>query len=260
MSPSEFEKLKTERCGKVSINKFGDRMEIIKYNYCSDITVKFDSGYITKSSYNSFIKGSLKSPYSKSVYGHGYLGEGIYMPKDQYKKRTKQYLTWQEMLRRCYDKALHKRYPTYIGCVVAPEWHNFQNFGKWYDENIYEAEDQEMNLDKDILFKGNKLYSPNTCVFAPKRINVLFIKGDANRGNYPIGMSWDSSRNRFRACCNNGLGKCIKLGSFHSIPAAFEAYKIFKEDLIKNVANMYKLLIPTKLYQAMVNYRVEIAD
>ena len=87
------------------------------------------------------------------------------------------------MLRRCYDEKLHKKYPTYIDCKVCEEWLNFQNFAKWYYNNYYEIENEKICLDKDILHKGNKIYSPDNCVFVPNNINVLFVKSDKSRGD-----------------------------------------------------------------------------
>lgn len=238
-------------------------MEIINYNGVSDVTVRFDNGYITKARYKNFLKGSIVSPYDATVYGHGYLGEGKYKPSDKNKKRTKQYMHWQEMLRRCYDLELHKRAPTYVNCTVAPEWLNFQVFAKWYDENIYKLgnmKHKEMNLDKDILIKGNKCYSPITCVFVPKKINVLFVKRDALRGIWPIGVTYDKRDKRFRSECNDNKGNSVHLGSFKTPEAAFLAYKTYKEDLIKKIANHYIRHIPKILYDVMINYKVEITD
>ena len=120
-----------------------------------------------------------------------------------------------------------------------------------------------MCLDKDILVKGNKIYSPGTCVFVPENINLLFIKSNATRGKYPIGVSYDKSKNKFVSHCNNGKGKQIKLGIFNNSIDAFNAYKEFKENIIKQVADEYKNKypqFPQKLYNAMHKYKVEITD
>lgn len=255
-----------DREGQVSYNKYGAEMMISEYRGVTDITVKFENGYITKSNYSSFIHKSIISPFDKTVYNIGYLGMGKYTVSDENGRRTKQYMHWQEMIRRCYDKELHKRAPTYIGCTVCEEWFNFQVFCKWYDKNIYEVGNEQMNLDKDILVKGNKVYSPSTCIFIPKRINLLFIRGQSTRGLYPIGVSKDSryEHKMFRAECNSGYTGNIRnryhLGSFDTPEEAFDVYKEFKEDLIKKIANHYKEYIPEKLYDAMYNYQVLITD
>lgn len=87
---------------------------------------------------------------------------------------------------------------TYKDCSVCDEWLCYANFEKWYDDNYYEVNNEEMNLDKDILVKENKIYSPNTCIFVPQRINALFIKGKGRRGQFPMGVSYDKTRKNFR--------------------------------------------------------------
>ena len=114
-----------------------------------------------------------------------------------------------------------------------------------------------MQLDKDILNKGNKIYSPNSCIFVPTRINQLFAKADALRGDFPIGVSRSGNKFRTRLHILNGEKY---LGTFNTPEEAFYAYKTFKEQYIKEVAEEYKDKIPQKLYEAMYKYEVEITD
>ena len=51
-----------------------------------------------------------------------------------------------------------------------------------------------MCLDKDILYKGNKEYAPDKCIFVPERINKLFLKNDADRGDLPIGVTYHKNK------------------------------------------------------------------
>jgi hypothetical protein len=116
-----------------------------------------------------------------------------------------------------------------------------------------------MELDKDILIKGNKIYSPDTCIFVPHEINMLFIKRNAKRGKYPIGVSYDKQKKKFEASCSIN-NKQKRIGRFSTAEDAFNAYKIYKEGLIKQVATIYKAKIPYELYNALINYEVEITD
>jgi len=252
-------KIKDNRVGEISLNTYKSKMTIIKYSGRNNVLVKFDNGYEIETRYSRFKSGEVENPYDKSTYSIGYLGEGIYNNNGIVKPYKKQYDTWHRMLQRCYDENYQDTRPTYIGCTVCEEWHNFQNFAKWYDENFYEIEDHRMELDKDILFKGNKVYSPETCVFVPNRINSLFIKSNASRGEFPIGVSFVKKRSTYVAsCCDNGKGK--KLGEYDSPELAFEIYKDYKEKLIKRIAEEYKNIIPYKLYDALYKYEVEITD
>lgn len=200
----------------------------------------------------------------RTIYSLGYLGEGDYSPRKDGVK-TIQYNYWYDMLRRCYNKKALEKRPTYEDKYVCEEWLNFQNFAKWFDENYYKINGERTELDKDIINKGNKIYSPETCVFVPHRINSLFIKCDKLRGNYPVGVDFHKDIKKFRVRCNvydNEIKKVksIFLGYSNTIEEAFYVYKEFKEKYIKQVADEYKDRIPSKLYEAMYNYIVDIDD
>lgn len=250
---------KKNRLGEENINYQNQKMKIIKYNWNKDIDIEFENGWIARNKqYISFKNGTIKNPYVPEIYGIGFLGDGKHKT-GIYDKHNKKYLTWQGMLKRCYDKDNLLKRPTYENCSVCSEWHNFQNFGDWFNENYYEVGNEKMCLDKDILYKGNKIYSPDTCVFVPNRINILFVKSDRSRGNYLIGVSKVSNSNnpkRYQA----SLTASNKTKCFETEIEAFNWYKEEKEKLIKQVAEEYKDKIPKILYDAMYNWKVEIDD
>ena len=254
--------MELKRIGETKINNYGSKMEIIDYIDSKNITVKFENGYIVKGrEYKDFKKGKIKSLYDKSVFGNGYIGEGKYLVKIN-GVQTKQYINWYNMIRRCYSESFHKKEPTYESCTVCEEWHNFQNFAKWFDENYYEC-GENLELDKDILNKSNKIYSPETCVLVPTRINLLFTKRQKSRGEYPIGVSYSKREKKYQSRCNvfsYDEKICKFLGYYNTPEEAFYKYKEFKEDYIKKVAEEYKDVIPQNLYNAMYNYVVEITD
>lgn len=153
------------------------------------------------------------------------------------------------MIRRCYDEKLKERYSAYYGdCSVCEEWHNFQNFARWWNENIYRVGTERMHLDKDILFDGNRMYSPNTCVISPQRINMLFMK-KPNKYNLPNGIK-PSSKGRYESKYN---GK--HLGVFNSIEDAVMAHDMAKLEALIQIANEYKDKIPNNLYEALINWK-----
>ena len=86
----------------------------------------------------------------------------------------------------------------------------------------------------------------------------------SKRGKYPIGVSWHKASNKFIARCNildkQNNRKIIHVGLYNTVEEAFLAYKNFKENYIKQVADEYKNLIPKRLYEAMYSYEVEIND
>ena len=249
-----------DRINEENYNKFGSLMRVINYRKSNDIDIYFpEYDWIYEHArYNRFKKGEIKCPYEPRTYGVGYIGVGKYKPSYE-GVSTKCHDVWSHMLQRCYDENHRYKYPTYEDCFVCDEWLNYQNFAEWYENNYYEVDNETMNLDKDILYKGNKVYSPETCVFAPQRINSLFIKSNKVRGKYAIGVNYDERYNKFNTHCNYN-GDLIWLGSFDNELDAFIAYKNYKEKIIKEVADEYKEKIPMNLYYAMYNYEVDISD
>ena len=255
---------KIDRTGEERLNNFGSKMIITKYNNNRDMDVYFPEYEYTiiHVTYGDFKKGVIKCPYEKRTYGKGYIGIGKYKPIKN-GKITKCYDVWQSMLQRCYDDKYQEKYPTYKGCTVESHLLNFQNMGEWIENNYYEIPGERMHLDKDILCKGNKVYSRDTCIFVPQRINSLFVKCNKSRGKNPIGMTLISSGN-YQVYCNNGYGKSDYLGTYSTKEEAFRVYKQYKEKIIKEVIDLYEGIIPelhySKLKKAMYNYRVEIDD
>ena len=255
---------KIDRTGEMNINSFGSKMIISEYRGYMDIDVYFPEYNWTfeHAIYQSFKNGNIKCPYERRCYGKGYLGEGKYKMSEN-GKNTYKYNICRDVLRRCYDPKYQERYPTYKGCGVEEYLLNFQNMGEWIENNYYEVPGERMHLDKDILCKGNKVYSRETCVFVPQRINNLFTKRDNARGDNPIGVS-DLPSGNYRVDCNNKYGKKIYLGTYLTEEEAFQAYKVYKEKLIKETIDSYKGKIPEPFYSrlktAMYNYEVEITD
>jgi hypothetical protein len=196
----------------------------------------------------------------KKVYGIGIYEKGEYQAWRN-GKHTDEYRCWKSMLGRCYSPKYQERRPTYIGCTVCDDWLYFQNFAKWHHENYYVIPLLgRTEIDKDILTKGNKIYSSNTCIFVPGRINSLFIKSNATRGKYPIGVYYNKRDKKYLAQISYGDGTQHFLGYFDTPEAAFEAYKRAKEAYIKKVAETYRIHIPVALYEAMMTYEVNMND
>lgn len=233
---------------------------IVEYNSAKDVWVEFQDEHKSRvhTNYAYCREGTVKNYYHPSIYGVGYLAIGKYKCSIN-GKMTKEYKEWKSMLERCYNKECQNRFPTYKDALVDEYFHNFQNYCKWREDNYYEIDGETMCLDKDILCKGNKIYAPDKCVFVPERINTLFVKSDATRGDCPIGVSYNKQRDKYVACCQIE-GKNKRLGCYNTQEEAFKVYKEFKEAYIKQVADEYKNKIPKELYNAMYAWEVEITD
>lgn len=164
------------------------------------------------------------------------------------------YRRWRHAMVRCYSKDYLSRFPTYIGCSVCEEWRYFSNFKKWFDTHYVDG----WCLDKDILVKGNKIYSPQTCCFVPNEINTSLNKCKNGRGSTDIiGVSY--RRGKYIARLSE-FGKCKQIGVFDDKIDAFNAYKKAKEKYIKKLADKWKGQIEPRVYEALYNYEVEITD
>jgi len=171
-------------------------------------------------------------------------------------KITKEYTLWRDMLKRCYSKPYLEKWPTYIGCSVSDNFKHYHLFHAWCQTQVGFGKDG-YQLDKDLLIKGNKLYSEHTCVFIPSILNLLIPKADSYRGTMPIGVR--KNRSKFRADCSINNTQ-IYIGTFDTPELAFIAYKTFKEAYIKAQAELYKDSIDSRAYLALLNYEVSIDD
>ena len=266
---------KIDRTGETNISNEGCVVKIVEYNNANDIIVEFEDEhkYWLHTNYQAFKKGKCKNPFYPSVYGYGYLGVDkngsvpkISELKDGKSVHTWEYDKWQKMLQRCFDNKYKEKEPTYKNVACCNRWLCFANFLE--DFEILKQEyswnvDEKLNLDKDILYKGNKIYSLENCVLVPQWINSLFTKNDTKRGDYPIGVSYRKDRKKYQAQCNIN-GKQTKLGLYSTIKEAFNVYKIAKKQEIKRIADdcVSKGYITqdSRLYNAMINYQVEITD
>ena len=266
---------KIDRLGETSLSDEGCIMKIVEYKNRFDITVEFqdEHKYRVYTQYQAFKKGQCKNPFFASVFGHGYLGTdkngnvskttGL---KDGKTVNTWEYDRWRKMLIRCFDNKYKEKEPTYKDVTCCKRWLCFSYFLE--DLEILKQEynwnkDEKLALDKDILYKNNKIYSLENCVLVPQWINLLFIKSDAKRGSYPVGVCYNKRAKKYQAFCSIN-GKQIGLGYYNTIEQAFSAYKIAKEQEIKRVADecVSKGYVTkdSRLYNAMINYQVEIDD
>lgn len=143
-------------------------------------------------------------------------------------KKIKSYQIWQNMLRRCYNKNFQDRHPTYVGVAVCDEWLKFSKFKDWFDKNYrYDLEEQgiKLHIDKDLLSRDGKVYSPDTCVFLPSNVNKFLSNSYSNNKSGYIGVSWDNSRSKWKVQINEFNSSSYKnIGRFKNIEDARNTY------------------------------------
>lgn len=146
------------------------------------------------------------------------------------------YRRWASMLTRGHSQAFKEKYPSYKSKYVNKDWHLFSTFQKWMDQQNWKG----LELDKDILIEGNDEYGPDTCCFVPQRINSLLTGADANRGDYPIGVTAIAAKKKTRY-----LGKVkregipFEIGLFDTPEEAHQAWQLEKSNEIFSSIRWY---------------------
>ena len=249
----------TKDCvGKVFKSKLSGDFKILKYSDSGNVEIQFlKTGYETTVRLTAIRSGNVKDRYLPSVCGVGMLGAKY--PSKINGVRTKEYGLWKRMLERCYSDAFKNKCPTYTDCEVSENFLHYEYFYEWCHEQIGFS-NEGWHLDKDLLIKGNKVYSETTCVFLPQEINKILTKRTTSRGEYLIGIYWSKTHKAFKAQVGKNKGGREYLGYFKTELEAFNAYKTAKESFIKEQAEEWKDKIDVRAYEALMNYTVEIND
>ena len=244
--------------GRVFKSKSSGDFKILKYNDSKSVEIQFlKTGYEIVAQLGDIRNGNVKDPYLPSVYGVGVIGAKY--PTRVNGVKTKEYELWTSMLERCYSDTYKKQRPTYEGCEVSNKFKSYEYFYEWCQNRIG-FNKEGWQLDKDLLVKGNKIYSESTCIFIPREINQILVKSTASRGKYLIGVCWNKKCKAFVAMVSKNKGKSEYLGYFNTELEAFNAYKQAKESFIKEQAEKWKSQIDPRAYEALMNYTVEITD
>lgn len=249
----------SKRVGETRVNNQNRNMTIVTYRDANDIDVRFDNGFIVEhTQYQLFERGTISDPFFPSLYGVGYMGmRTVYTKSGEY---AKPYETWSSMMKRCYNENC-QRHVWYEDCKVDEEWHSFANFYKWWQENYYELPDDmgRVELDKDFKVKECRIYGPDTCLFVPQRINGAKPKARTIDREFPIGLTYQAKLGKYQVRINK-YGKDTVIGRYNSKDEAFLVLKREKEGELRRLAEIYKPYIPEEVYNAVINYKIEITD
>lgn len=143
------------------------------------------------------------------------------------------YQRWRGVLRRIFDKKYIERFPTYTNVKICDDWLRFSNFKFWMEQQDWEGKE----LDKDILSKDHKIYSPDTCAFILPNTNKFLTNCSFDKIK---GISFLAKRRVYRAKCGNGFGKEIFLGDFNTKDQAYNAWKEHKICVAKELSLLEK--------------------
>lgn len=242
--------LKEGYIGKVyRTNNYGD-VKIIEFYNKSYVKVVFLNTMSEKfTSISTLKKGSLKDKQAPSILGFGIVGEDI---PSRGGIQDRAYGAWHSMLQRCLCENTQRKYPTYIGCTVHDDWRYYQNFKKWFYSQVG-SDMSDYQLDKDLLVRGNTLYSPETCCLLPRSINnylsLLPVYGCTQS------ISFKTRTKQYMAVTSQKRDK-INLGDYRTYKEAFIALKTFKQDKMKEFALQHKGNVSEVVYQKLMNFDI----
>lgn len=163
----------------------------------------------------------VKDPYAPCVRGVGYIGDYIGFVKD-----NPLYQTWMCILDRATDEHHKSIHPTYKTCSISEDWLCFSTFEKevkllvGYDDKL-SYKDIEFEIDKDILFHGNKEYSLEKCIWIPRNLNLFFTNINSKNTSGYEGVSKQGDKYIAKVSMR---GERIKLGTFTTKLEAYEEY------------------------------------
>jgi len=241
------------------------RGEVVYYNSCFDVGVRWQDGSISSHPAGHIKTGGIKPLYQPSVAGIGFFGEGQFvntrMANGKYAPDVIYYY-WQRMIVRCYDPSelAKTRGATYEDVYVCDDWHNFQNFAIWALKQP--NWDISNELDKDLLGTGY-LYHPDYCTFLPAAINSFLSDQyarcihDLPKGVQYLQPGTAGAKVGYVARCHTDKGREY-LGYYNTPEAAFAVYKVAKEKYAKVLAERYKDHITEQAYEKLIAFTVEL--
>lgn len=251
--------------GNIVINHFGTKATITSFiEHNSSFELKLDNGYKFERACFDIEKDFFTTPYDKTFGGVGCLGEK-FSPQD-YKKI---HIMWCGLLDRVVIHSAKdiKRYKAYEDCSICNRWYNFSNFcedilNMWYDC------DEQLDLDKDIKYKGNKEYSPDKCILVPHRINQLFSHWRGMNDSHQVGITFETNGNHkgqwrvkplgikeFDGKFRTGVHK-----HFKNEKDAGEYFRAIKREYVLKVLKSYEEKIPEYVMNFCVKFEFEMDD
>ena len=237
-------------------NNYGD-VEVTEYIDSHNITVKFlNTGAIKNTTASALTTGILKDSEVHDTHKYGVMD----MPNELQKGKPKprEYSIWNGIRQRCYNENNRDNLMSYKGIKMSDNFKLYSYFKEWCHKQIGFNEDG-WHLDKDILVKGNKVYSEDTCCFVPPEINCTITNNKSVRGRFPQGVTYNRTKTRYRAKIRRGA-KLESLGTYDTPEEAFYAYKPIKEACIKSLAEKWKDKIDPRVYESLMRWEINITD
>jgi hypothetical protein len=260
------------KVGDVMRSSSCNNFTVISVDNSNSILVQFndDFKYECRASTSTLKNGHVKNPYFGRLFGVGYLGVGKYQsrlgPASEGYANTQEYMSWVNMLSRCYyDKSTNriKGYSSYDDTTVDKSWHNFQTFAEWFCEEKKRVMSImpliNYALDKDILSTNARVYSSSTCCLIPTEINIA-VKSLSTRFKDDKLCTLNLNKNK-RYSIKFKIGrKSIIIENADTAKECMEFYLKYKEGYVHDLANKYKSVLTPNVYATLMSYKLPKRD
>lgn len=254
---SLLEQKKEQYEGKVYPTKTSGELTIVEYISSVKVLIRFlNTGNERFARMGDINKREVRDKEAFPVYSFGIMDIPNELRRGQ--PEPKEYKIWNRIRQRCYNENIQHLNPAYQDVSMSDKFMTYSYFKEWCNTQIGFNQDN-WHLDKDILSKGSKIYSPETCCFVPNEINCALPSSKKVRGDLPQGVIWNCTKTRYRARIQR-KGKWESLGTYDTPEEAFYAYKPVKESHIKSLAEKYKDQIDPRVYEALMDWSIEITD
>lgn len=146
------------------------------------------------------------------------------------------YRKWITIISRAYSEKSAVYRPPLVGNSIHSDWKYFSAFKLWMESKVWFG----LEIDKDIIVKGNKEYGPTTCCFVPKYINMLISPNNKNSTGLPLGaVASAGCVGRYNATSQGG--KSQYLGSFGDPMEAHRVWCLAKAKHIEDTVERWRM-------------------
>ncbi len=250
--------------GDTRTNNNGNKFTVLEYYDANNVVIQWPCGATDSVTSGNIVAGSVRYYNERTVNGVGFLGYGRFVhglrkvPDGKFAIPKQLHRHWRHMLSRATGNTRPARY---CDAQVCEDWHNLQNFLEWAilqeGYNCVEDNGKSWHLDKDIVVRGNKLYSPETCVFVPNEINTFFSDKDigttGKRGVNHIQPASAGAQDGYVARCHVGSIREY-LGYYDTPEQAHAAYFARKLSAARALADKWHGSVDVRVIRALRNF------
>lgn len=208
---------------------------ILKHENDNDL-VRLQIKHIEITEDDTFVIILYSDKYEEKHYSEYYYDDEFY---NLAKKK------WNNMI----DRTTSGRYKCYDEVQVCEEWKDFSNYYEWFKNNWFDY-DGKLDVDKDLIDKNSKIYSPKTCCIIPHEINIGIRISDKAESRGAV--NWDERRQAYK----------VKLNVYtrhintqrRKYKDALDLYFKKKDEFVKAMAEDFKDVVDKRVYDALMKY------